>query len=263
MIKNGGRSLAQRFGEDLGHIRDPLRIEAKIVPVERVVEHVRGVEAGIAKHTLRVDCQPVARPVQDVVVMQVAMQRHDIVRIGQQPIGDCRGLDIETVMAGVAVARGFPEQAGKPLPERLQLGREGVFPRRKQFRHHFGRDFSGGVVALFVENLLQQGFTGIFEQHAVAVAAKQADRAVAAPPGEIVLAAQFVRDVVERLERLDDRRRTILVPHLPDAARKGFGNKFGRADLPARRKDRCVHQRPSIKSMFCTAAPEAPLPRLS
>lgn len=111
MIKDGWWRLAQCFGEDLGHMRDPLRIEAKLVPVERVVEHVRGVEAGVAENALRIDRQPAARPVQDVFVMQVAVQGPDIVRIGQQSIGDDGGLDIEAVMARIAVDCRLLEQA--------------------------------------------------------------------------------------------------------------------------------------------------------
>ena len=76
-----------------------------------------------------------------------------------------------------------------------------MFRWRKQFCHHLRRDCGRGVVALFVQDLRQQGFAGIFEQHAVAVAAEQPHRAFAAPPGEKMLAAQFVGDIVEGFER--------------------------------------------------------------
>lgn len=49
-------------------------------------------------------------------------------RIGQQPVGNSGGLDIEAVMAGVAIGICLVEQAGEAFPERLKLGREGVFP---------------------------------------------------------------------------------------------------------------------------------------
>ncbi len=56
------------------------------------------------------------------------MQRPGVVRIVQQPIGDGCGLDIEAGMAGIAIGRGIPEQADVSLPQRLKLGRVGVFP---------------------------------------------------------------------------------------------------------------------------------------
>jgi len=85
-------------------------------------------------------------------MVQVAMQRPDVVRVGQQPLGDGGCLDIEAVITGSAIGRGFPEQAGVPLPERLKLGRVGMFGWRKQPRHQLGRDCGCGVVSPLVEN---------------------------------------------------------------------------------------------------------------
>lgn len=108
-------------------MRDPLRIEAECVTIERIVEHVGGVEAGVAEHALRIDRQPAARAMQDVLVVQVAVERPDIARVGQQSICDCGGLDIGAVMTVGAIGCGFLEKAGEPLPERLKLGRKECF----------------------------------------------------------------------------------------------------------------------------------------
>ncbi|ESX58360.1 hypothetical protein X760_20025 [Mesorhizobium sp. LSHC422A00] len=241
MVENGSRRLAECPGEDLGHMRDALGIEAEVVAPQWVVEQIGGVEAGIAEHALRVDRQPAARTVQNVVVMQVAMQRLDRMRGIEQPVRDFGGLDIEAVLSGVAIGSGLFEQAGKPCPQRLQVRRGRVSCGREQSPHQLGRDCGRGVVAFFGQNVGKQGVAGIFEQHAVAVPAKQPHRAFAAPPCEIVLAAQLVLDIVEWFERLDDGRRAVLTPHLPDAARKRLGNELGRADLPALWKCRRVH----------------------
>ncbi len=94
----------------------------------------------------------------------------------------------------------------------------------------------------------------------MAVAAKQPHRAFAAPPGEEMLAAQLVFDIVEGFEGLDDRRRTVLARLLNVSAISSGAltfQRFGNAGASIQ------GFRPSIRSMFCTAAPEAPLPRLS
>ena len=50
------------------------RRKAEVVALQRIVEQVRGVEAGIAQHALRIDGQPAARAEQDVVVVEIAVK---------------------------------------------------------------------------------------------------------------------------------------------------------------------------------------------
>ncbi len=121
MVQNGGRRLAERCGEDFRHMRDALRIEAEIVALEWVVEQVGGVEAWIAEHALRVDRQPAARSLQDVVVVQIAMQRPDRMRGIEQSVRDFGGFEIKARLPRVAIGFGLFEQAGKPCPQRLQV----------------------------------------------------------------------------------------------------------------------------------------------
>lgn len=110
MIQNGCRRLAERLGEDLGHVGNPPGITAKVVAVERVVEHVCRIEARIAENALRVDRQPAARSQHDVVVMQVAMQRQHVDWIGQQPFRSRSRFDVEALFAGVAIDPRLVEQ---------------------------------------------------------------------------------------------------------------------------------------------------------
>jgi hypothetical protein len=138
---------------NLGRVGNPPGITAKLVAVERIVEHVRRIEAGIAENALRVDRQPAARSQHDVVVMQVAMQRQHLDRIGQQPFRGRSRFDVKALFASVAIDLRLVEQTGKPHPQRLKVWWGRVVGWREQSCHHFGRDCCSGIVALLGENL--------------------------------------------------------------------------------------------------------------
>jgi hypothetical protein len=75
VVEQSSRVLPDGAREHIGHPRNALGSETKIITLERVVEHIRCFERWIAKDTFRVDHQPIARPVKDIVVMYVTVQR--------------------------------------------------------------------------------------------------------------------------------------------------------------------------------------------
>ena len=136
----------------------------------------------------------------------------------------------------------------------------------KQRSQHRGRDVCSCPVSLLVQDVEQQPVACVLEQHLAAFLVEEFDCPVPIAPRKIMRAAQFVRDIIEGLEILHDRDRVVCKPHLPDAAAEGLDNQGRVTNAPPFGEMRlacCQCVSPSIRSIFWTAAPEAPLPRLS
>lgn len=53
--------------------RGALKVEAEIIPVERIVEYICCIEGGIADKSVRVDGEPAAWSPDDVLMVVIAM----------------------------------------------------------------------------------------------------------------------------------------------------------------------------------------------
>ena len=60
----------------LGHVLCTLKIKAQIIAIKRIVEDIGGIECCITYQSMGIDHQPAARPKNDVLVMNVTMQRN-------------------------------------------------------------------------------------------------------------------------------------------------------------------------------------------
>jgi len=90
-VREDLRQLQRKcMGVDLCAALQAWRVEAEVVAFERVVEQVGGVERRIAVEALSIDREPAARTPDNIVVVQVAMQRAFAARAAQQAFGDAR-----------------------------------------------------------------------------------------------------------------------------------------------------------------------------
>ena len=201
--------------------------------VERIVEQVGGVEAGIAEHALRVDRQPAARPEHDVVVVQVAMQRADVVRIGEQPLGDLRRPRHRGWLAGVAVGLGLPEQAAKRSRSGCSSAGRGASDGESR------RASTSAAISVAASSPCSCRFV---EQHAARRHIRAAScwpsrsssrTAPAVAPAQVMRAAQLVIDIANGF-------RSLTIAGLPSSSRtfqmrleKVSAIRTGSLDLPA------------------------------
>ena len=242
----------------------------KVVAIERIVEQVRA-HRSRDRRGRPSGRSPASRALamQDVIVMKVAMQDGST-SIGFGQAGVPRFPPLRRMRLSSPAsrsARAFLNRLAKRV-RGVAADRRGRVRRTARTALPSLRPRSAVAASspFSVELVDKQPVAGIFEQHAAARRSRAAAPRRRRRARQVMRTAQFVRDVVEWLERLDRSPAAVLAPHFPDAAARRF-RRSGLASLTFQRPGsagasiQCLS--PSIRSMFCTAAPDAPLPRLS
>lgn len=100
------------------HALQPGRVEDAFAQTIGVAEGIGGLISRVTADALRVDGQPAARAMQNVVVMQVAVQRRGRNRIGEKIAGDAGGCGKVSVKAGAGQGREAEVQGFKGVKVR-------------------------------------------------------------------------------------------------------------------------------------------------
>ena len=140
-------------------VRNAALAYPQIIAIQRVVEHVGGVIHRIADQALGIDHQPAAFPAQYVLVVQIAMQRLDVLLIVQEHVCNGRRFDELAVHLTCPVRLSLLEQAGEMRPQRYEFRGEGPVLqfRLHEAQEHIDKDLRRVVVTVFVEMIEQGG----------------------------------------------------------------------------------------------------------
>src|SRR5690606_2323376 len=196
--------------------------------------------------------------------MQVAMQRLDVLLVGEKRLGHESRLAIGAVAAGTAVLLGLAEQALEIAVKWLKAGGWLTVGNAVIFGEHCSGDHRRIPVAMRGDPISERHRPRLLHQQDIAGAGEEAPAAGAVAPREEVGTAQAVLQR-PRFQNLDDIALATGPRHVMDGSGDRIGDLAGGFDPPfvRQRWKACRHPADSMMSMFWTAAPEAPLPRLS
>lgn len=95
-------------------------IAAQIIPVERVVEEIGRIVAGIAVNACGVDQEPAARAVKHVLVVEIAMQGTQVALVRDELAHTVRGIREECLATVLPIMVSAGEEAAEMLIEGSQ-----------------------------------------------------------------------------------------------------------------------------------------------